>query len=100
MRKKSRLKNLLRLRGSTVVPKISMPKPTLPYPQKFQKKKMDAQFTKFLNIFNKIHINIRFADALEQMLNYVKFIKDTLSKKRHLGEFETVNLTEECNAIL
>ena len=31
--------------GSIVVPEISMPKPALPYPQRFQKKKMDAQFT-------------------------------------------------------
>ena len=61
---------------SIVVPEISMPKPALPYPQRFQKKKMDAQLTKFLDIFKKIHINILFADALEQMPNYVKFLKD------------------------
>ncbi|XP_075499743.1 uncharacterized protein LOC142538271 [Primulina tabacum] len=60
-------------------------KPTLPYPQRFKKKKLDDQFAKFLEIFKKIHINIPFADALEQMPNY---------------EFETVNLTEECSAIL
>ncbi|XP_075500065.1 uncharacterized protein LOC142538636 [Primulina tabacum] len=48
----------------------------------------------------KIHINIPFADALEQMPNYAKFIKDVMSKKRKLQEFETVKLTEECSAIL
>ncbi|XP_075475699.1 uncharacterized protein LOC142509748 [Primulina tabacum] len=46
-------------------------------------------------IFKKIHINIPFADALEQMPNYAKFIKDVMSKKRKLQEFETVKLTEE-----
>ena len=34
------------------------------------------------------------------MPSYVKFMKDILSKKRRLSDFETVNLTEECNAIL
>ena len=34
------------------------------------------------------------------MPSYVKFMKDILSKKSILSDFETVNLTEECNAIL
>ncbi|XP_062114280.1 uncharacterized protein LOC133825338 [Humulus lupulus] len=34
------------------------------------------------------------------MPNYVKFLKDILTKKRRLGEFETVALTESCSAIL
>ncbi|KAI3450351.1 hypothetical protein Pfo_007016 [Paulownia fortunei] len=48
----------------------------------------------------KIHINIPFADTLEQMPNYTKFMKDVMSRKRRLVEFETVNLTEDCIAIL
>ncbi|XP_073049544.1 uncharacterized protein [Primulina eburnea] len=72
-----------------------LPKVNLPYPQRFKKKGLDDQFAKFLEIFKKIHINIPFADALEQMPNYAKFIKDVMSKKRKLQEFETVKLTEE-----
>ncbi|XP_075499257.1 uncharacterized protein LOC142537643 [Primulina tabacum] len=34
------------------------------------------------------------------MPNYAKFIKDVMSKKRKLQEFETMKLTEECSAIL
>ncbi|XP_020575046.1 uncharacterized protein LOC110021057 [Phalaenopsis equestris] len=34
------------------------------------------------------------------MPNYVKFMKDILNKKRNFGEFETVALSEECNAII
>ncbi|KAI3462495.1 hypothetical protein Pfo_019158 [Paulownia fortunei] len=34
------------------------------------------------------------------MLNYAKFMKDVMLRKRRLVEFETVNLTEECSAIL
>ena len=53
-----------------------------------------------MEVFKKLHINIPFADALEQMPNYVKFMKDILSRKRRLSKFETVNLTMECSAIL
>ncbi|PIN21729.1 DNA-directed DNA polymerase [Handroanthus impetiginosus] len=43
----------------------------------------------------KLHINIPFAEELEQMLSYVKFMKDILSKKKRLGEYETAALTKE-----
>ncbi|PIN27063.1 hypothetical protein CDL12_00161 [Handroanthus impetiginosus] len=52
------------------------------------------------HIFKKLHINISFAEAFEQMPSYVKFMKDILSKKRRLGNYETVALTEECSAII
>ncbi|XP_075475666.1 uncharacterized protein LOC142509059 [Primulina tabacum] len=77
-----------------------LPKVNLPYPQRFKKKGLDDQFVKVLEILKKIHINIPFADALEQMPNYPKFMKDLISKKRKLQEFETVKLTKECSAIL
>ncbi|XP_035546857.1 uncharacterized protein LOC118348729 [Juglans regia] len=38
--------------------------------------------------------------ALEQMPNYVKFLKDIIFKKIRLEKFETVKLSEECSAIL
>ena len=72
----------------------------IPYPQRLKKSKLDNQFTKFLEVFKKLHINIPFTDALEQMPSYVKFMKEILSKKRRMSNFETVNLTEECSAIL
>lgn len=46
--------------------------PPLLFPQRLQKKKLDDQFTKFLKIFKKIQINMPFANALEQVSNYVK----------------------------
>ncbi|KAJ4713038.1 DNA-directed DNA polymerase [Melia azedarach] len=41
--------------------------PPLPFLRRFQKKKLDAQFSKFLETFRKLHVNIPFVDALEQM---------------------------------
>ncbi|XP_024033078.1 uncharacterized protein LOC112095389 [Morus notabilis] len=69
-------------------------------PQRFQKKALDEQFEKFLNILKRIHINIPFVDALKQMPNYAKFMKEVMSKKRKLEDYETVKLTEECSAII
>lgn len=78
----------------------SLPKANLPYPQRFKKQKLDEQFSKFLEIFKKIQINIPSIDALEQMPNCAKILKDVVSKNMRLQEYETVKLTEECNAIL
>ena len=65
----------------------------IPYPQRLRKNRLDKQFGRFMDIFKKLHINIQFAEALEQMLGYVKFMKDVLSKKRKLGDYETVTLS-------
>ena len=76
------------------------PSTPVPYPQRLKKNKLNKQFTKFMEVFKKLHINIPFTDALEQMPNYVKFMKNILSRKRRLSDFEIVNLIEECSAIL
>ena len=65
-----------------------------------KKNKLDKQFTKFMEVFKKLHINIPFSDAFEQRPSYVKFMKDILARKRRLSDFETINLTKECSAIL
>ena len=44
----------------------------IPYPPRLKKSKLDKQFTKFLEVFMKLHINILFVNALEQMPSYVK----------------------------
>ncbi|XP_057803366.1 uncharacterized protein LOC131018669 [Salvia miltiorrhiza] len=75
-------------------------KPPPPFPQRFQKKQDDAQFRRFWDVLKQLHINIPLVEALEQMPNYVKFLKDILTKKRMLGEFETIALTEGSSAIL
>ena len=52
---------------------------------------MDNQFSKFLNMFKKIEVDIPFAEALAQMPHYAKFMKDILSKKGKLDEEEVVS---------
>ncbi|XP_075499738.1 uncharacterized protein LOC142538265 [Primulina tabacum] len=73
---------------------------SLPFPQRAKQLQLDTQFSKFLEIFKKLHINISLAEALAQMASYAKFLKEILSNKRKLVDFETVKLSEECYAIL
>ncbi|XP_016192463.1 uncharacterized protein LOC107633336 [Arachis ipaensis] len=81
----------------TLVPEY---KPRIPYPQRFQKEAKDKQFSKFLEVFRKLQINILFTEALEQMPLYAKFMKELLTNKRNWKESETVVLTKECSAII
>ena len=53
-----------------------------------------------MDVFKKLHINIPLAEALENMPSYAKVLKEILSKKKKLEEYETVALTEECNAVI
>ncbi|XP_075475594.1 uncharacterized protein LOC142506773 [Primulina tabacum] len=73
---------------------------SLMFPQRAKQLQLDTQFSKFLEIFKNLHINIPFAEALAQMPSYAKFLKEILSNKRKLVDFETVKLSEECSAIL
>ena len=58
----------------------------VPFPQRIQKIKKEEQFSKLLEIFKKIEINISFAEALTQMPNYAKFLKDILNNKKKIAE--------------
>ncbi|XP_062089713.1 uncharacterized protein LOC133796257 [Humulus lupulus] len=49
-------------------------------------------------MLKQLHINIPLVEALEQMANYVKFMKVVLTRKRRSGEFEIVALTKECSS--
>ncbi|XP_057811624.1 uncharacterized protein LOC131025855 [Salvia miltiorrhiza] len=64
------------------------------------KKEGKGKFSKFLEIFKKVHINLPLVEALLEMPQYAKYLRDVVSRKKKLGEFETINLNEECSAIL
>lgn len=65
-----------------------------PFPQRIIKAKEEEYFGKFMEILKKIHINIPLTKAIQQMLNYSKFMKD-LTKRRRFAEFATVALTRQ-----
>ena len=61
-------------------------KPQISFPQRLQKAKLEEQFSKFLNMFKKMEVNIPFSEALTQMPHYAKFMKDILSIKRKFAK--------------
>ena len=72
----------------------------MPFPQRLQKAKREEQFSRFLDIFKKIEINIPFAEVIYQIPIYAKFLKEILSKKRKIAEEGIVNLTATCSAVI
>jgi len=74
--------------------------PPLPFPQRFAKAKLDCEFGKFLDMLEKLYVNVPFLEVLSQMLLYAKFLKEILSKKRKIDEHEAVALDEECSAVV
>ena len=58
------------------------------------------QFKKFVDMLEKIYINVPFTKALSQMPLYAKILKDTLSKKRKIEDNETIALTRECSVVI
>jgi hypothetical protein len=81
------------------IPRYVPPHRFIPYPQRLVNTKLDKQYTRFLELFKKLNVNILFTDVVTQMPTYAKFLKDILSNKRKLDE-ETVTLTEKVSAIV
>ena len=51
-------------------------------------------------MFKKLEVNIPFAKALSQMLNYVKFMKESISNKKKLDAYGIISLSENYSTII
>src|SRR6185503_11208901 len=69
----------------------------LPFPTRNQKATVDEQFTRFVGMIQKIHVNIPLLDVMH-VPTYARYIKDIINNKRLLPTMEVVKLTEECSA--
>ncbi|KAK8644735.1 hypothetical protein V6N13_124035 [Hibiscus sabdariffa] len=56
--------------------KLEEVKPPPPFSQRLKKQKHDYQFKKLFDILKLVHINLPLVEALQQMPNYAKFLKD------------------------
>nr|GEW73371.1 reverse transcriptase domain-containing protein [Tanacetum cinerariifolium] len=85
------------------VPKNS-PKTNIPYPSRLNdqklRKKAKNQMDKFFQIFQDLHFDITFADALLLMLKFAFTIKSLLANKDKLFELAKIPLNENCSAML
>ncbi|KAL4385815.1 hypothetical protein GQ457_15G019010 [Hibiscus cannabinus] len=62
--------------------------------------KPQEKFKTFYDILKQVHINLPLVEALQQMPNYAKFLKEMVSRKTRIGEFETTAATEACLAMM
>ncbi|GKD92548.1 reverse transcriptase domain-containing protein, partial [Tanacetum coccineum] len=80
------------------------PKPSIPYPSRLNDQKLrekdNNQMLKFLQIFQRLHFDISFADALLYMPKFASTFKSLLSNKEILFELASTPLNENCSAML
>ncbi|XP_058775338.1 uncharacterized protein LOC131649601 [Vicia villosa] len=77
-----------------------IPNQNLPYPHALSTKENARCYARFMDIFKQLHINIPFAEALEQMPKYAKFMKNILIKKKRYTNEETILRDARCSAVI
>jgi hypothetical protein len=70
----------------------------LPFPRRNRRPQSDEQFGKFMEVIQKLYVNIPLLDAI-QVPTYAKYIRDILDK-RPLPTIEVIKLIEECSAAI
>ncbi|GJS17350.1 reverse transcriptase domain-containing protein [Tanacetum coccineum] len=80
------------------------PKPSIPYPSRLNDQKLrekaNNQMLKFLQIFQRLHFDICFTDALLYMPKFASTFKSLLSNKEKLFELANTPLNENCSVVL
>ena len=72
----------------------------VPYPLVPSMKDKERHLAKFLDIFKKLEITMRFGEALQQMPLYAKFLKDMLTKKNKYIHNDTIVMQGNCSAFI
>lgn len=78
-------------------PNFSQPsyKPSILFPQRLSKEKIEEKIKRFVEMLRNIHINISSTEALSQISFYVKFHMEILSSNSKLDDNITITLTKE-----
>ncbi|XP_057734382.1 uncharacterized protein LOC130949761 [Arachis stenosperma] len=57
-------------------------------------------YSRFLDLFVSLHVNIPFIKAIQQMPAFIKYMKELLSRKSSLKGGQTIVLNKECSALI
>ncbi|GJY85293.1 hypothetical protein Tco_0499319 [Tanacetum coccineum] len=80
------------------------PKPSIPYPSRLNdqkiREKANKQIEKFYQIFQDLHFDISFVDALILMPKFASKLKSLISNKEKLFELARTPLNEHCSVVL
>jgi len=71
----------------------------LSFPTRNRKATVDEQITCFVEMIQKIHVNVPLLDVMH-VPSYARYIKDIINNKRPLPTTEVGKLTEECSAAI
>ena len=74
--------------------------PRIPYPQQLKKEKLEAQHSKFMELFKQVTVNLPFLDVVAGMPKYAKFLKDLLTNRKKLEEVTDVTMNATCSAVV
>ncbi|XP_062006006.1 uncharacterized protein LOC133723206 [Rosa rugosa] len=72
----------------------------IPFPRRFMSSKKDQEEKDVLETFRKVQVNIPLLDAIKQVPQYAKFLKELCTKKKKFNGNEIVALSEEVSAVL
>ncbi|KAD6119830.1 hypothetical protein E3N88_11101 [Mikania micrantha] len=72
----------------------------VPYPARLTNQKHAKEYGHFLDMFRQLKINLPFIEALQHIPKYVKFLKELLKGKDHLGEGANVSLSAGCSTLI
>ncbi|GJS79770.1 reverse transcriptase domain-containing protein [Tanacetum coccineum] len=80
------------------------PKPSIPYPSRANKQKLrekdDNLASKFVEIFQELHFELSFADALLHMPKFASMFKSLLNNKEKLFDLAKTPVNENCSAVI
>ncbi|XP_057760306.1 uncharacterized protein LOC130980665 [Arachis stenosperma] len=74
--------------------------PKAPFSQRLRGGKKEKSYSRFLDMFASLNVNIPFIKTLQQMPTYIKFMKELLTKNRTLKARQTVIMNKECSALI
>ncbi|XP_016178355.1 uncharacterized protein LOC107620745 [Arachis ipaensis] len=59
-----------------------------------------STYTRFLDVFKNLHVNIPFLEILKQMPTCIKWIQELLARKSNLKGGQTVVMNKDCSALI
>ncbi|RYR19924.1 hypothetical protein Ahy_B03g064876 [Arachis hypogaea] len=71
-----------------------------PFPQRLKGGVEKRIYSKFLDIFASLHVNIPFIKTLQQMPSYIKYMKELLTRKSSLKGGQIIVMNKECSALI
>ncbi|XP_057759672.1 uncharacterized protein LOC130980070 [Arachis stenosperma] len=74
--------------------------PYAPFPQRLKGGVAERMYSRFLDMFASLDINIPFIKSLQQMPFYIKYIKELLARKSSLKGGQTIKMNRDCSALI